>query len=328
MLEIDDKVVDVSIMDVLLDLRADLNDGRLNSIKKKGDNIYITCPFHKNGFESRPSCAVYDEDSTSVQPGTVHCFTCGYKAPLFKMISDCFHRDVDFGKNWIFERFGSKVFEKSDKSYQLNLYEEEKEKKELPTITEDDLKKYRYYHPYLMDRGISKEVIDKFDIGYDKEHNAVTFPIRDYTGKLVGITTRCVNTKKFYIQYGVDKPVYLLDVIVKENIKQVVVCEGQIDALASWTHHIPAVALFGAGTTKEQMELLRTSGVRHFILMYDNDDAGRHGAGRFKSMIGSSAFVTDIVMPEGKDVAACTEEEFYSILENNGIDVEEVKTNS
>ena len=125
----------------------------------------------------------------------------------------------------------------------------------------------------------------------------ITMPVWNDKGNLVGITERSVKGKKFYIPKNMEKPVYLLNYIKQENITQVVVCEGQIDALVSWTRGVPAVALLGAGTTDEQIKLLDDSGIRHFILMYDNDLAGQHGAMRLKNGLSKDKMITEIVMP-------------------------------
>ena len=53
--------------------------------------------------------------------------------------------------------------------------------------------------------------------------------------------------------------------------------------------------------------------------MYDNDEAGRKGANKFKKLIRKDVFITDIIMPKGKDVADCSKEEFWDILRNNDI---------
>ena len=48
--------------------------------------------------------------------------------------------------------------------------------------------------------------------------------------------------------------------------------------------------------------------------MYDNDFAGRHGVERFKNLVRTDVFVTDILMPIGKDCASCTKEEIDSLV--------------
>lgn len=90
----------------------------------------------------------------------------------------------------------------------------------------EDLNQYDYYHPYMFERHLSKEVIDRFRIGYDKRIQAITFPVYDEKGKLVMVTKRSVLSKRFYIPSGVDKPVYLLNEAIKNNLTTVYVTES------------------------------------------------------------------------------------------------------
>lgn len=106
---------------------------------------------------------------------------------------------------------------------------------------------------------------------------------------------------------------------VKNKCNQVIVVESQINALVSYSYGFPAVALFGAGTTQNQMDELNKTNIFHYILMYDNDEAGRKGASKFKELIRKDVFITDIIMPKGKDVADCSKEEFLNILRRNNV---------
>lgn len=106
---------------------------------------------------------------------------------------------------------------------------------------------------------------------------------------------------------------------VKNKYNQVIVVESQINALVSYSYGFPAVALFGAGTTQNQIDELNKTNILHYILMYDNDEAGRKGANKFKKLIKKNAFTTDIIMPKNKDVADCSKEEFWDILRKNNV---------
>ena len=65
-----------------------------------------------------------------------------------------------------------------------------------------------------------------------------------------------------------------------------------------------------------QMNELNHSPIFHYILMYDNDEAGRKGANRFKKLIRDDVLVDDIIMPYGKDVADLSKEEFLKLLKS------------
>ena len=102
---------------------------------------------------------------------------------------------------------------------------------------------------------------------------------------------------------------YLLNYVIKNGITSVVVCESQINALTLWGWGIPAIALFGTGSTS-QYEILRKSGIRKYTLAFDGDLAGDVGANRFSNNIGDDVLVNKIVLPRGKDVNDLNEDEF------------------
>ena len=311
------RIIDADVEDILSKLRIESSGKYLRDIKRKSDFISITCPFHKDGQERKPSCSVYNRiDNPKIPFGTYNCFTCGQSGSLYKLTAKILDISFEQAKHWLIDNFSSTY---EDKRLYLDSFEENTSKQLY--LDESILEQYQYFHPYQFQRGLSEEIIRKFKIGFNEKTNAITFPVWDDKNNLIGITERSVVGKRFYIPKDMDKPVYLLNYIKQENITEVVVCEGQIDALVSWTYGVPAVALIGAGTTDKQINLLNKSGIRHFILMYDNDVAGQHGALRLKQGLSKDKMITEILMPKDKDVASCTKEEFFTILKNNKISI-------
>jgi len=312
-LVIDSTVIETPIIDILKDIRLETSGRFLREIIPNGNNVRVTCPWHKDGMESHGSCDVYCSVEGDLVCGTVHCFTCGKSKNLISLSARCLGMSYENAKNWLVERYGGdyrdgKIIEFAD---EIQLHQQEKVKEER----EIDLSKYDYYHPYMWKRGLSKDVVDKFRIGYNKDRDTITFPVWDEFGKIVMVTERSVNSKKFYIEEGVEKPVYLLNFIEKWRIDKVIVTESQINCLTAWRYGYPAIALFGTGS-EHQLEILNRSGIKSYILMFDGDKAGREGARRFKKGIKKSVFVKDIQMPFGKDVNDLSGEEFKKLLEN------------
>ena len=171
-----------------------------------------------------------------------------------------------------------------------------------------------FYHPYMWKRGLSKEVVDRFGIGYDKKYNSITFPVWDESGHLVMITSRNVSNKYFHIEKDKDKPVYLLNFINQDKIDKVYVCESQINALTLWSWGYPAVALFGTGSL-HQYDILNKSGIRNYVLCFDGDAPGLKGKDRFVQNIRKDVLVSYITIPMGKDVNDLTKEQFENLDE-------------
>ena len=326
---IDNHIIKQDIKSILSLVKFQIIGEKLKDIKCTGDEVAITCPFHKEGKEQQPSCFIYVGEDEKIPWGTFHCFTCGEKGGLIKFIAKCFDRNYSFAKEWLKQYFTEKVVAENS-PLALGIEDEISFKKLTSTnntnykqyLSEEILNKFQSWHPYMAKRNISIEIANRFQVSYDTSTKTIVFPVRDKYGNLVFLTRRSVEGKKFYIDANASKIVYLLNEAIKNNYKQVIVVESQINALVSYSYGFPAVALFGAGTTEEQINELNSTSIIHYILMYDNDEAGRKGASKFKKLIKKDVFITDILMPKGKDVADCSKEEFWNILRQNDVEMQ------
>ena len=310
------KLIDAPIELILKTLKSEIRTGKLKHIEsEKNDNIAITCPKHKDGFESHPSCQVFcKKDDINVEYGHCHCFTCGWSGNLAELVNACFNENSeDFGADWLIERFGTLFNSNSRFLQEIQLNNIKKKKAFLnPAI----LKKYEYYNDYLINRGISQNILNTFQVGYDPECKCVTFPVWDHRNNLRLITKRSVYNKSFYIDEDAEKPIYLLNFILNWNIDTVLVCESQINALTAWSWGYPAIALIGTGS-KEQYEILNKSPIRNYILCLDGDEAGDKGIARFVKNIRKDVFITVKNIPRGKDLNDLSKEEFDKLSENS-----------
>ena len=309
---VNNRTIDAPIMTILTTLKSELHNGLLRDINRETlDNIPITCPSHKGGKEHKPSCYVYcRKDNDKIEYGKVHCFTCGYTADLPTFVGDCLGGDAEFGKKWLLSKFGSSISTDVDYLEPINLSVSTSQ-----YLDESVLNKYMFYHPYMWKRGLSKDVVDRFGIGYDKSQNAITFPVWDEHGHLVMITSRNVSNKYFHIEADKDKPIYLLNFVINDKIDSVYVCESQINALTLWSWGYPAIALFGTGS-QHQYDILNKCAIRNYILCFDGDSAGERGRERFIRNIRDDVLVSYIKLPPGKDVNDLTKDEFESLEEN------------
>lgn len=312
-LTIGNKIIDTPVEKILYDVRSELNNGKLKDIVRKGDNLAVTCPIHKDGRESNPSCYVFTNyEDEEREAGLTHCFTCGYNARLPKLISDLFGMDAKFGEDWLIERYCNIFVQKRTILPEF----EKREKIRNDELDTSILKNFNFYHPYMWERKLSKEVVDRFEVGYDETTQSITFPVYDEKRRLVMVTSRSVKTKRFHIPDEVEKPVYLLYDILERGITRVYVCESQINTLYMRSLGYDSVGLFGTGS-KTQLDTLKGSGIREYVLCFDGDSAGRLGASRFKRMIGKDVFITDILLPWGKDINDLSRDEVEKLLKTS-----------
>jgi hypothetical protein len=316
-IKIRNKLIVTPVETILRQVQKELTNGKLRDIeeaKTNSRNCNITCPIHKDGFESKPSCQILtDPNDDELEVGWAHCFTCGYSGPLVNTINALFDEmDPRFGEDWLLDRFGNVFINQVE---YLPPFEKITPVKQF--MKEEELIEFDYYHPYMWKRKLSKEVVDKFRVGYDTNRNAITFPVYDEKHRLVMVTARCVDTKRFYIPEGVEKPVYLLFDILERGINNnVMVCESQINTLYARSLGYESIGLIGTGS-KTQLETLKHSGIRNYILAFDGDEAGRKGAARFKKALGNDCFILDLILPKGKDINDLSKEEIESLFEKS-----------
>jgi hypothetical protein len=307
------------IINIIEKLQQECHGEFLDYIKDEGDYIRVTCPFHKNGHENKPSASVYARyDNNTIMPGTLHCFTCDKIVSLQKLISYCLHITEEDSKQWLIDNFGGEL-EQDGLCLQLDSINLNNTK--TNHILDDNiLSNFENWHPYLAKRKLSQEICKQFEVKYDPNTECIVFPVRGEDGKLEFLTRRSINTKQFIIDKDVEKPVYLLNYINKNNIQTVVVCESQINALTLWGWNIPAVALFGCKVTPYQINQLNRSSIKHYILALDGDKPGWSGMFKFITSIRQDVFIDVKLVPKGKDVNDLTKEEYLNSPTINSCD--------
>lgn len=307
---IDNYLIDEPIINILKKCKNELTNGKLSNIIDNGSWVSIPCPFHSDGHEKHNSCGVVSDPNSNLEYGTFNCFTCKQKGGLYHLIGACFGYSDNFGKQWLIKNFGKPIMTRK-----LEIPKIELPKKETIVYNNDSvLESFQSWHPYMKERKLTSAVIEKFKIKYDPNTQCIIFPVWDENGNYLFYTSRNVNYKMFNIPKGIEKPVYLLNFATSNDIKKLIVCESQLNALTCYSYGYPAIALFGSTLTNYQREILNHSGIRTYILALDGDEAGKNGITRFKEMIRKDVLVEVVNLPQGKDVNDLTQEEFTSLF--------------
>lgn len=154
------------------------------------------------------------------------------------------------------------------------------------------------YHPSLTKAGFDPEVLRRYDVGFDREQNRITYPIRDLYGNLAGISgrkTRSTRThtdekyrvykpelRRYYPEYEIDRRRHLwnMDRVYPSLYRsggnhRVAVVEGYKACLWHVQHGFPnTVALQGSAISRIQVAQLHRLGCP-ITLFLDNDVTGR-----------------------------------------------------
>ena len=314
--------------EILNKLKSELADNGIQRFAKmfdSGDDIMVCCPYHKNGQERRPSAGVRKSD------GKFHCLACGKTVDLDEMIANCLgYDDPITGYRWLVNNFATVQVEER-KDLELDLSRDKPVSNYTQFyVPEEELDTYRYFHPYMRKRGLTDEVIEQFDIGYDKLTDSITFPVRYWGsanfGRCLFVAKRNIKTKRFDLPKDQGKPLYGLYEVyatVQDNwiagggmtADKIYVCEGLFDCLRLWCNGKYAIAGFGCLYSEYQMNLLDSLPTRKLVLAFDNDKAGKDGAERVRRRV-KNKLITEVILPEGrKDIGECTDEEIQNLQE-------------
>lgn len=302
---------------IIEELQAQLRLNNIPLIQKTIDtnnDIMVQCPYHGNGQERKPSAGIRKSD------GQFHCFACNEVHSLPEVISYCFGHYEDlfgsFGWKWLAKNFTSVEVE-NRKPIELVLTRHMNKPIKPTYVSEEELDKYRYHHPYMTKRGLTEEMIYLFDVGYDLDTKCITFPVRDINGNCLFVARRSVETKYFNYPAGAEKPLYglyeynsvkdIADAHESElnygidfttwDKSVVIVCESMLDAITAWTFNRYAVAMNGLGT-ELQFKQLSELPCRKLILATDNDKAGMKARERIRQNV-KNKIITEYQFPNG-----------------------------
>lgn len=325
MIKLQDTIIQSDTQSILDMLKFDLAQhgvDRFHIFRNNGENVQTNCPFHKNGQERKPSFGVNGEIDRC------HCFSCGWAGTIEEMISELYgyQDEGKFGKRWLIKRFNTVEIETRPNimegfngrnnitirnnndihRFKQHIQSNKSSEQYSGEITEEELDKYRYIHPYLYQRGLTDEIIERFDIGYDRERKEITFPVRDIEGRCVFVAGRSVERKFFRLPKGFDKPIYCADKFRAGAYRTAYITESFLNCLTCWKYNKPAMAMIGTGNQK-QYEILNKLPVREYILAFDPDEAGRKATERFRKNV-HGKIIKELVYTDNRDINDLQEE--------------------
>ena len=168
-------------MDVvrILERLESLNLVRLNKIA--GDYYSVYCPFHSNGQERRPSCGVLIHEqyrNGQLYPeGWWHCFTCGIAKSMKQAVEEILSShpvssDIREELNRLIgddltvessHLVSPKEVDSIISRFALKNIQQMSNKK-VTYISEEELASYRYVVPYMYERKLTDQTINKYHI--------------------------------------------------------------------------------------------------------------------------------------------------------------------
>jgi DNA primase len=261
----------------------------LVGVRRSGpSNIVALCPFH---HDTRPSFWMSTVTSQYI------CFACGAKGNL-----RVFLREMGMTDTVINRKYGVLMKDLSKRQPKPRDPTKPSIKEEDP-IPESLLGLFYECPLALLEEGFEETTLKTFEVGFDKWHQRITYPLRDLYGNLVGMSGRTLSIQEEH-EYGKYK-VYTDEYEVWDlpprrpernllwnahsvypiayfgrTVEKLVLVEGFKACM--WVHQsgIPTVvALLGSSMSWTQRWIIHRMGAPVYIML-DNNSAGRRGTMR------------------------------------------------
>jgi DNA primase len=177
----------------------------LKKVKRSGnEDVMAICPFHRkaDGSEERgPSFAL------SIHSGLWYCHSCHARGNLYTFL-----RDMGVSRLDLELRYKATI-EEAEKYAPKKFDPMNPVEAVIEPLAESFLGLFDQCPQLLLDEGYPEELLRQFDIGFDEKHQRITFPLRDYRGRLVGISGRAVGGAlprykvydKEYVDFGLPE---------------------------------------------------------------------------------------------------------------------------
>lgn len=217
------------------------------------------------------------------------CFSCGASYDIYDLI----------GLDYDLHSFKEQL-EKVQELYLGYIPVKKEVKKDIDNKVYDYTNYYnkcfknRYKTTYLEQRGITRELIDKYKIGYDEERKLVVFPIN----KHCYFARSVVNNDKIKSRGSSD---IWNKRYIKENNQLVYVTEGIIDALSLEVidPNIKVMSINGVGNINSLVYALKENNFNGTIgIAFDKDGAGKKATDELKkelAKINVNSFSTSMI---------------------------------
>jgi DNA primase len=290
---------------------AEIAHRYLEGIKPSGsNNIMALCPFHAKvdgTAEKHPSFAM------NMSNGLYFCHACETKGNLYTFL-----RDVGIDRQSITRQFGT-LLEAAAKNSPNKTNPLDPGVLELAPIPEAVLGLFDNCPTSLLSSGFTEETLRHFDVGFDGSHNRITFPLRDYQGRLSGISGRDVtgNGLRYKIydreyqdwdmpaRWGFDKRKILWnvhtvypDLLFNRGERVLIAVEGFKACMWVWQAGIRnVVGLLGTYVSEEQRWLIERLGVTLYLFL-DHNEAGQNGTVKAIERMAASCSIRVMEYPE------------------------------
>ena len=300
--------MDVQEIKSRLSLQDLLDYYGINGLRQKGNRLSGSCPIH-NG--DNPNAL-----HISLDKNLWHCFTRNHGGDVLSFIME--YEQVNFQQALDIAR---KIL--NDPDYKpCQIHRQNTQPK--PTLINPPLKfklKLDPGHNYLKQRGLTRETIEHFGIGFCERgilKGRIAIPIHDQDGNLVAYAGRSITNEepkyKFPKGFNKSQVIFNLHRVKAIEDEKVIIVEGFFDCFKIHQAGFPnVVALMGCSITEVQANLILQLN-KKLILLLDGDPAGREGTKKLAQIFQAKLPLTIKYLSNGTQPDQLEETELKNLL--------------
>ena len=166
---------------------------------------------------------------------------------------------------------------------------------------------------YLFYRGLNKNDINNWMIGYKREENRIVFPLFDRNKNIIGFNRRLITkeTKGLNRKYLLPntselfkKSRYLYGLHnINKKVEYIIITEGVMDVILATKYNIPnVICTLGCDISREQIDIIKNLKLQP-IIIFDNDDAGNKYLKYMEAFVKENIYPKVCLLPKNKDLA-------------------------
>ena len=291
------------------------------TLEGRGEQRKMLCPFHG---DTKPSCGV------NLTKKNFNCFGCGEHGNILDFVARMEDLDIRQAAMKLAEICGIETAPARGKrpasqrpeedraarpAKRRQVVEEPVGEPEKPNGAATSNKPLSFSlalspeHPYLDERGITRDVIDFFGIGYCNKgimKGRIAIPIHNEKGELIAYAGRWAETEppkdvaRWLLPKGFEKQYILFNLHrLPTGVDEIVLVESYWSVFRLHAHGVPVVSCMGRSVSAEQIGLLRATGATRVRILFDGDEAGRAGTAQVLPTLAQSFYAYAPEVPDG-----------------------------
>jgi DNA primase len=283
---------------------------------------YILCPFHA---ETKPSCKIDAERKI------FRCFGCGAKGSILDFVAKLEDCNISEAATIVASCCGISDGEIEGSAESPELMAATSECiRGSPNTNSSILNPPLNFvlaldssHPYLVDRGMTPELIERFGVGYCDRglmRGRIAIPIHNQQGQLIAYAGRWAakdipSDRPRYLlprKFRKQGVLYNLNRVVGERYLVLVESYWSVFRLSSLG--VPTVGLMGRELSDAHASLLGAAGVERIGLMLDGDAPGRAATAKMLPDLARHFFVRHLELRDGMKPHSAPEEVIRTLV--------------